>query len=91
MNAHQRGVVSNKGGCRMNVKFPKPLPERQVFGGGKPRTFKKEDQVVHPRSVQPLELLIIKRARQIQPLNQRPYPRRDRSYSRCSFTHQRDL
>ena len=42
MNAHQRGVISDKGGCRMNVKFPKPLAERQVFGGGKPWALKKK-------------------------------------------------
>ena len=42
MNAHQRGVISDKGGCRMNVKFPKPLAERQVFGGGEPWALKKK-------------------------------------------------
>ena len=91
MNAHQRGVVSNKGGCRMNVKFPKPFPEREVFEGGKPRAFKKQHQMIHPRLVQPLELLIIKRARQIQPFDQGSNPWSDGSFSRFGFAHQRDL
>ena len=75
----------------MNVKFPKPLAERQVFGGCEPRAFKKQHQMVHPRSVQPLELLIIKGARQIQPFDQGSNPRRDWSYGRRGFTHQQDL